>query len=95
MNNLAFSLNATVPIFLLILLGWFLKKIGGIKVDRNNYDFNFMGDLIKVVDKGGVGLVFPESRIPEPNEEQSSVLKTISNAYNTDKKPVLVRGVTC
>ena len=33
--------------------------------------------------------------IPEPNEEQSSVLKTISNAYNTDKKPVLVRGVTC
>ena len=39
MNNLAFSLNATVPIFLLILLGWFLKKINILDdrfVDINN-----------------------------------------------------------
>lgn len=28
MNNLIFSLNATVPVFLLMLLGLFLKKIG-------------------------------------------------------------------
>ena len=52
------------------LFAWFLKKLGGIKVDRNNYDFNFMGELIKVVDKGGVGLVFPESRIPKPDEKR-------------------------
>ena len=33
--------------------------------------------------------------IPELNEEQKAVLDGIRNAYNTDKKPVLVRGVTC
>ena len=33
--------------------------------------------------------------IPELNEEQKGVLEVIKNAFNTDKKPVLVRGVTC
>jgi primosomal protein N' (replication factor Y) len=33
--------------------------------------------------------------IPELNEEQKGVLEGIREAYNTDKKPVLVRGVTC
>ena len=28
MDDFIFSINATVPIFLVILLGWFLKKIG-------------------------------------------------------------------
>ena len=50
------------------LLTWFLYKMGGIRVDRNNYDFNFVGPLIDIVDKGGVALVFPEARIPKPEE---------------------------
>ena len=33
--------------------------------------------------------------IPELNEEQKSVLDGIREAYSTDKKPVLIRGVTC
>ena len=28
MSDFLFSINATVPIFLVILLGWFLKRIG-------------------------------------------------------------------
>ena len=28
MSNFIFSINATFPIFLVILLGWFLKRIG-------------------------------------------------------------------
>ena len=31
MENLIFSLNATVPIFLLMLLGLFFRKIGWIR----------------------------------------------------------------
>ena len=33
--------------------------------------------------------------IPELNEEQKTVLDGIRKSYNTDKKPVLIRGVTC
>ena len=33
MDNLIFSLNATVPIFLLMLLGLFFRKIGWIDED--------------------------------------------------------------
>ena len=28
MDNFIFSLNATIPIFILIVLGWFLMKLG-------------------------------------------------------------------
>lgn len=30
MNNLLFSLNATMPIFLTMIVGWFLKRVGSI-----------------------------------------------------------------
>lgn len=43
---------------------WFLYKIGGIKVDRDNYDFNFIEDSLEVLDKGGIVGIFPESRLP-------------------------------
>lgn len=33
--------------------------------------------------------------VPELNEEQKGVLAVIRNSFETDKKPVLVRGVTC
>ena len=28
MENLIFSLNATIPLFLVMVVGWFLRKIG-------------------------------------------------------------------
>ena len=46
MNNLIYSLNATVPIFMIILLGWLLKKINIINDDfisvNNKLAFNIL-----------------------------------------------------
>ena len=36
MDNFIFSINATIPIFLVILLGWFLMKIHIIKEEFAN-----------------------------------------------------------
>ena len=36
MNNFIFSLNATIPIFLLIILGWFLKRVGILTKEFNS-----------------------------------------------------------
>ena len=50
------------------VLKWFLKKMGGIRVDRNNFDFDFMGEAIKCLEKRQVVLIFPEARLPQENE---------------------------
>ncbi|MDO4458811.1 MAG: AEC family transporter [Clostridia bacterium] len=43
MSNFIFALNATIPVFLVILLGWFLQKVGVINESfcktANNYVF--------------------------------------------------------
>ncbi len=36
MNNFIFSLNATIPIFLLIILGWFLNRVGILTKEFNS-----------------------------------------------------------
>lgn len=51
------------------LFTWFLKKIGGIKVDRDTYNFNFLNEAINVLDKGGVIEIYPEARLPRDNEK--------------------------
>ncbi len=56
-------------------LSKFLKRMGMIKVDRNNYDFAFMSRLIEVLKKGQVGLVFPESRIPTEKDPPGELLE--------------------
>ena len=50
-------------------LAGFLKKMGGIFVDRDSYDFSFVSESIEVLDKKGVVGIFPESRLPKPGEE--------------------------
>ena len=50
------------------LMGWFLNKIGCIRVDRDAYDFSFTSKMNNCLKKGQVGLVFPESRLPKPEE---------------------------
>ena len=50
------------------LFGWFLKNIGGIRVDRNEQDFAFITKSCEVLDKGGVVEIYPESRIPNAGE---------------------------
>ena len=51
-------------------MNWFLKKIGGIKVDRYSKDFSFMKDSIDVLNKGKVLEIYPESRLPLKDEER-------------------------
>ncbi len=51
-------------------LGSLLKALGGIKVDRNAFDFGFIEKSKEILDKGGAVGVFPESRIPKEGEER-------------------------
>ncbi len=51
-------------------LAGFLKRMGGIFVDRDSYDFSFVAESIDVLDKKGVVGIFPESRLPKPGEER-------------------------
>ncbi len=62
------------------LLGWFLRRMGGIYVDRDGFDFGFVTKSEEVLRGGGVVGIFPESRIPKPGEEKPLEFKT-SAAY--------------
>ena len=57
------------------LLGWFLRNMGGIYVNRDTYNFSFVDESVDILSKGGVVGVFPESRIPRPNEETPLMFK--------------------
>lgn len=61
-------------------LGSFLKALGGIKVDRQSFDFGFIEKSKEILDKGGVVGVFPESRIPKEGEQRPLEFKP-SAAY--------------
>ena len=47
-----------------------LKLLGCVRVERQTHDFSFMGKLKKVLDRGGVVEIYPESRLPNPDEER-------------------------
>ncbi len=51
------------------ILPLFLKMMGGIKVDRESHNFDYLIKSKRILNKGGGGGVFPESRIPKPEEE--------------------------
>lgn len=57
-------------------LGSFLKALGGIKVDRQSFDFGFIEKSKEILDKGGVVGVFPESRIPKEGEQRPLEFKS-------------------
>lgn len=61
-------------------LGLFLKWMGGIAVNRNTHSFNFLADSQDILERGGVVGVFPESRLPLPDEERPLPFKP-SAAY--------------
>lgn len=50
------------------LFSWFLKKIGGIKVERDAYDFGFLSKCVNLLNKGKVVEIFPEGRLPLKEE---------------------------
>ena len=51
------------------LLTWFLRALGGIKVERGSHDFAFVGKCCKVLEKGGVVEIYPEARLNVTDEE--------------------------
>ena len=57
-------------------LGWLLRALGGIRVDRDTFDFGFIARSQAVLNRGGVVGVFPESRLPRPGEERPLPFKT-------------------
>lgn len=61
-------------------LGLFLKSQGGIKVDRDNFNFSFVSKCEDILQKGGVVGSFPESRLPKDGEERPLPFKP-STAY--------------
>lgn len=61
-------------------LGLFLKMMGGIKVDRTGFNFGFVSRSQEILEKGGVVLIFPESRLPLKGEERPLPFKP-SAAY--------------
>ncbi len=61
-------------------LGYFLKGLGGIRVDRNNYDFSFLARSERILRNGGVVGIFPESRLARKGEERPLPFKP-SAAY--------------
>ena len=63
-------------IFLTILL----KFLGGIKVNRDSHDFSFINKCCKILDKGGIIEIYPESRLPKEGEETPLPFKS-SAAY--------------
>lgn len=50
------------------ILGCFLRCMGGIRVDRDAFNFGFMTKSQDILDRGGVVGIFPEGRIPLPDE---------------------------
>lgn len=47
-----------------------LKLFGCIRVDRNRLDFSFLDQMNRILDRGGVVEIFPESRLPDAGEER-------------------------
>ena len=46
-----------------------LNALGCVKVERDAHDFSFLSRLKKILDKGGVVEIYPESRLPIKGEE--------------------------
>lgn len=47
---------------------FFLKAFGGIKIDRDAYDFTFVEKSCDILEKGGVVEIYPEARLPLEGE---------------------------
>ncbi|MCQ2437200.1 MAG: 1-acyl-sn-glycerol-3-phosphate acyltransferase [Clostridia bacterium] len=50
------------------VLGRFLKMLGGIRIDRENYDSTGLRTSERILKKGGVVGIFPEGRLPDGDE---------------------------
>jgi len=53
------------------LMPWFLKVLGAIRVDRSSGDVSFLATSIDTLKKGGVVIVFPESRLIKDGDSEA------------------------
>jgi 1-acyl-sn-glycerol-3-phosphate acyltransferase len=47
-----------------------LRGLGMLRVDRDTNDFSFIDKSRRILDRGGVIEIYPESRLPKPGEER-------------------------
>lgn len=53
-----------------IFMTLLLHCLGCIRVDRESFDFSFVGRLKRILDRGGVVEIYPESRLPQKGEQR-------------------------
>ncbi len=75
-----------------------LNHMGGIKVDRQNFDFSFLTTMSQCLKKGQFGLIFPESRVHTEKDPPGLLEFKPSYVYialenNVPIIPVYVNGV--
>lgn len=78
------------------VLGVFLKGMGGIYVNRDANDFSFISESEDILRDGGVVGIFPESRLPRPEEERPLPFKSsaafIALSSDVPVIPVYTKG---
>lgn len=52
------------------LFSWFLRALGGIRVNRDLRDFTFVHKSVEILQKGGLLEIYPEARLPRPGEQR-------------------------
>ncbi len=62
----------------------FLSLLGGIRVDRNTFDFEFVSKALEVLDRGGTLGVFPQGRLPVNGKPFPFTVSTAFIALQTD-----------
>ena len=77
-------------------LGKFLRLLGGIYIDRSSSDMGFIGESAAVLKKGGVVGIFPEGRLPLPDETPPIAFRPgaayLSKASGVKVIPVYTNG---
>lgn len=78
-------------------IGFLLKMLGGIYVNRSIFTLGFISQSVDILDKGGVVGIFPESRLPKKGEERPLPFKSsaayIALSSNAPVIPVYSNGL--
>ncbi|MCF0143376.1 MAG: 1-acyl-sn-glycerol-3-phosphate acyltransferase [Parasporobacterium sp.] len=73
---------------------WLLYKLGGIRVNRETYDFSFIEESVQILKKGGIMGIFPEGQLPRGGKMSrfTPSLVMIALASGADIVPVYTDG---
>lgn len=77
------------------VFAWFLNSLGGIYVNRDTYDFSFVGEALESLDNGTTVGIFPEGRLPVKGEYHPFRPSIVYIALRTDAPiiPIYTNGV--